>query len=68
MVGKILLCHVVEQKIWQRKACFQSCWLLKNGTHGFFDKEEHLNKVIDDTIKYIKEVLHESCINSDGFD
>lgn len=42
--------------------------LIENGTHGFFDKEEHLHKVIDNTVNYIKEVLYESCFNSDGFD
>lgn len=41
--------------------------LIEHGTHGFFDKEEHLHEVIDNTVHYIKEVLHESCVNSDGF-
>ncbi len=41
---------------------------IENGTHGFFDNEKQLNKVVDYTVKYIKEVLHENCVNSDGFD
>lgn len=51
-----------------KKSIFSKLLVVENGTYGFFDKEEHLNKVIDDTIKYIREVLHESCVNSDGFD
>lgn len=49
--------------------CRKNCRKIENAVKdGFFDKEEHLHKVIDDTINYIKEVFHESCVNSDGFD